>query len=381
MATILVVDDEDDFRQLVKRRFESKGFRVLAASDGVEAFALFQAERRSIELVMTDVRMPKMGGEELIRVIRALDPSVPILGVTGEQDLQDRISILGSGAYYYLAKPLPSWPIVDKLIANAIARHRAEKSERESSRLVRGYVLSHSVASLSHAPVELAIQQIDTPRPSGDFAEAMQGSDGEIIFYIADASGHNDLVPSFMACLSSIMLHRSQYSGGFSAETLLAHVDESLKNLRSNGVLADGLYLTFFLGQLDWRRGMLKYVNAGHPDPLLFKSNGARWECNMLGPTSPPVGMPITFLPKLKSIDFAAGDLLFLYSDGASELLGNGPGEEGRERIKELVAGCLPNSPEAVVADIKEHLILHAGGIERFSDDTTLMAIRLAPPK
>jgi phosphoserine phosphatase RsbU/P len=383
MQTILVVDDEQDFRQGIKRRLESRGFRVLEAADGVEGFSIFQEERRSIALVITDVRMPKMGGEELTRVIRALDPIVPILGVTAHQDAQDQLSILGCGAYYYLAKPLPNWPIVDKLIGNAIACYLTQKSERESSRLVSGYVLSHSIASLVNAPVDLAIQQIDSPRPSGDFAEAMQSANGEIIFYIADASGHNDLVPSFMACLASIILHRSQYSGEFSSEALLARVDESLRHLRSIGVLGGGLYLTFFLGQLDWENGLLRYVNAGHPGPFLFRPRESKWDVRVLGATAPPVGMdsPVPFSPRAETVDLVAGDLLFLYSDGASELLGDGPGEEGRERLKELVLSCLPASPEVVVAEVKEQLILHAGGPDRFEDDTTLMAIRLAPAR
>ncbi len=381
MKTILVVDDEEDFRLTFRRRLESRGFRVLEAPDGVEALAVFQAERKHIALVITDIRMPRMGGEELIRVIHALDSCVPILGITGHQDIQDQLSILGSGAYYYLAKPLPNWPIVEKLINNAVMRYNAERSEQESSRLVRGYVISHSLASLAGAPVELAIEQIDSPKPSGDFAEAMQASNGDVIFYIADASGHSDLVPSFMACLASIILHRSQYSGDFSAERLLGYLDDSLKNLRSTGVLADRLYLTFFLGQLDWRNGVLRYVNAGHPDAFLFRAGESRWDGIALPATARPVGMPVPFMPEAKTVSVAAGDVLFLYSDGASELLGGGPGQEGRDRLRDLALSFLPASAEALVAQVREQLVLEAGGPDRFEDDTTLMALRLLPAK
>lgn len=382
MTTILVVDDEPDFRSGVRTRYEARKMRVLEAKDGVEGFEVFQAEQKNIDLVITDIRMPRMDGQQLIRVIRALDPIVPILGVTAYGDLEEQLEIIANGAYWYLEKPVKAktWPKVDTLISNAIERHRSQRSERQSSRLVRGYVIRHSEVALHGVPVELAIQQIDTPKPSGDIAEAIPCANDELLFYIADAAGHNDLVPSFMACLASIILHRSTYSANLEPRALLSRVDEGLKHLRLSGVLADNLYLSFFLGRLDWRRRVLTYVNAGHPNPLVFRPKKAGWEVLQLAPTSRPVGMTLPFEAESRELQLSDGDLLFLYTDGASEQLSGGPGIEGRKTLEQIVLSSLPGTASQVVDSVKQELVSRAGGFDKFKDDTTLMALRVPLP-
>jgi len=89
---VLVVDDEDAVRRTTEQVREALGYRVRTARDGREALVAFRREPNGIDLVLTDVVMPVMGGVEAAREIRELSPSVPIFFQTGhgEHDqLQD----------------------------------------------------------------------------------------------------------------------------------------------------------------------------------------------------------------------------------------------------------------------------------------------------
>jgi PAS domain S-box-containing protein len=81
--TILVVEDEDALRELTGRMLGHSGYTVLTARDGVEALEVARRRREPIDLVVTDMVMPRMGGRELARHLRASDPRTRILYVSG----------------------------------------------------------------------------------------------------------------------------------------------------------------------------------------------------------------------------------------------------------------------------------------------------------
>lgn len=81
-ATILVVDDEPQLRQLASRALEREGYRVIEATDGLEALGLFTNDAR-IDLLVTDVRMPHTDGIVLAAALRRRYPTVPVLFMSG----------------------------------------------------------------------------------------------------------------------------------------------------------------------------------------------------------------------------------------------------------------------------------------------------------
>jgi CheY-like chemotaxis protein len=83
MANVLVVDDEPSLLRLVIMILKENGHTVLSASSGVEALMLYSSYRSEIHLVLTDVQMPGMNGIELARRLRALNPSVKIVLMSG----------------------------------------------------------------------------------------------------------------------------------------------------------------------------------------------------------------------------------------------------------------------------------------------------------
>lgn len=81
-ATILVVDDEPQVRQLASRALEREGYRVIQATDGLEALGLFTNDAR-IDLLVTDVRMPHTDGIVLAAALRRRYPLIPVLFMSG----------------------------------------------------------------------------------------------------------------------------------------------------------------------------------------------------------------------------------------------------------------------------------------------------------
>jgi len=83
---VLVVDDETAVREVVRRALEAFGYRVISCPTGAEAIVRFRASQNDVRLVVTDIMMPEMDGPALALALRAIAPSVPILGITGACD-------------------------------------------------------------------------------------------------------------------------------------------------------------------------------------------------------------------------------------------------------------------------------------------------------
>lgn len=83
LRTLLVVDDEPALLEIAKETLEELGYRVLAASDGREALAMFRENRARISLVLTDMMMPGVDGPELIGRLHEIEPGLPVVGTSG----------------------------------------------------------------------------------------------------------------------------------------------------------------------------------------------------------------------------------------------------------------------------------------------------------
>ncbi len=99
----LIVDDEPRLRQVLVHLMRNDGFACLEAGNGEEALA--HLEQRSVTLVMSDLRMPKMDGLELLRRIRGRWPDTAVVMITAVADVEVAVSCLAIGAMDYLTKP------------------------------------------------------------------------------------------------------------------------------------------------------------------------------------------------------------------------------------------------------------------------------------
>ena len=201
---LLIVDDEQDFLYSARKHFERRNFHVETAEDGIAALEKFDSNA-GIDLVITDIRMPRMGGEELIGHLRKRRPFLPILGVTGQPDLLDKLAFLDRGAYYFFDKPVERWEPVDRLVDNAIRLHHQEeelhrkrREEQEIAKMLRAFLRRSPIRHRAPSPerrfeVEVFAAALDAAGPSGDYVEWFERDGDELLFCAGDASGHEDL--------------------------------------------------------------------------------------------------------------------------------------------------------------------------------------------
>lgn len=102
---ILVVDDEPSIREITRLTLEVHGYRVILASDGAEAVALYAARGAEIAAILTDLMMPGMDGFALIRILRGMDPGVRIIAASGYASGGVETKLAGLGVTHFLPKP------------------------------------------------------------------------------------------------------------------------------------------------------------------------------------------------------------------------------------------------------------------------------------
>jgi PAS domain S-box-containing protein len=112
---ILVVDDEDSIRELTKISLETYNYKVLSATDGVEALVLYAEHKQDINAVLVDMMMPAMDGITTIRALQKINPQVKIIAVSGLASNYQITEIGGNNVKTFLPKPYTSEELLKNL--------------------------------------------------------------------------------------------------------------------------------------------------------------------------------------------------------------------------------------------------------------------------
>lgn len=131
MANILVVDDEVSIRKALEKHLAAQGHTVFTAGDGVAALDLVQ--KTPIDLVLSDLVMPKMDGTTLIRKLKEIDSALICIILTGFGTIESAVQAVKSGAFHYLTKPF-ELDDIDTMIGKALEVKTLELENREMKR-------------------------------------------------------------------------------------------------------------------------------------------------------------------------------------------------------------------------------------------------------
>ncbi len=120
MSTILIIEDESDFRLTLAAYLEDSGYTILEAADGREGLEVFTRARPDI--VLTDLRMPKLDGFGVIAAVKAENPAMPVIAFTGTGDRIAAQKAITLGAADCLFKPIENLSVLDVSVAKALER-------------------------------------------------------------------------------------------------------------------------------------------------------------------------------------------------------------------------------------------------------------------
>jgi DNA-binding response OmpR family regulator len=123
---VLIVEDEDRIAAFVERGLKAEGFTVQRAADGETGLAL--ASQDEVDLVILDLLLPKLTGEQVLDRLRARRPDVPVIVLTARDAVEDRVRGLNAGADDYVTKPFSFVELLARVQARLRARDQASST-------------------------------------------------------------------------------------------------------------------------------------------------------------------------------------------------------------------------------------------------------------
>ncbi len=136
-STIFVIDDEPHIRAVVKEALEGEGYQVFCYQNPLEG--LDEASRKNPDLIIADLLMPEMNGLELIHKIKAFNPDINVLVITGHASLDSAIGAIRAGASDYMIKPFKIAELLNAVRKTLSQKRLTSESSSQSKRLQDRY--------------------------------------------------------------------------------------------------------------------------------------------------------------------------------------------------------------------------------------------------
>jgi DNA-binding NtrC family response regulator len=133
---ILVAEDNADMRELLQDVLEEAGYETIITVDGRQAMLQLEREREMIDLVITDVRMPGLTGDELLTAVRARRAETPVIVITAFGSVEQAVELVRAGAFQYLTKPFKNSELL-KVVTAALAHSEAPRAQARLRREIK----------------------------------------------------------------------------------------------------------------------------------------------------------------------------------------------------------------------------------------------------
>jgi len=138
MKKILVVEDDMDIHNLIKKVLEKERYEVISAYSGTEAILLI--EKNNIDLILLDLMLPGLSGEEVIKQIK----NIPIIVISAKISTEDKVNVLTIGANDYITKPFDT----NELLARIKVQLRTNKREKNENLVYKDMMLERTTHTL-----------------------------------------------------------------------------------------------------------------------------------------------------------------------------------------------------------------------------------------
>lgn len=329
--TILLVEDDDSLRRLYAA-FLADSFNVQTATNGHDA--LQQLNAGGIDLVLSDIRMPKMDGLGLRETLNSEQETelTPFIFLTAADDASIQQHATSLGVDDYLIKPIKKRQLIcsiERVLERSRQIHR-QLTDRIERRITAS--LAPSLPETSHG-WRLAVANRHTGSGGGDFL-LHQSNEDQLMVTLADIMGHDDSAKFFAFAYAGYLRGLMQTSG---AEISPAKMLERLSADALQDALLSQMILTCCTASLS-AGGCLTLACAGHPAPLRISSAGVE--------TLPVTGTLPGLLPATQyrslSLKIRPGERIALYTDGLFESAKDTAGRRELEaRITETLSDTI----------------------------------------
>ena len=118
---VLIIDDEKEVRDVIQLQLGGSRYEVLEAEDGEQGIAFLNENALTVDVIICDVRMPKINGVEAVKYFHQEYPSTPVIVLTGYPDVNLAVEFMKQGAVEYLVKPVEKEQLI-AAVENAAAK-------------------------------------------------------------------------------------------------------------------------------------------------------------------------------------------------------------------------------------------------------------------
>jgi len=332
---ILCIDDSKLNRVFISKILTPLNINIFEAENGIKGLEMLSG--RGYDLILLDIVMPEMDGFGFLKEFQKRDKKefIPVILMTGLDDLNSKIKGLNIGADDYLMKPLNEEELIARVFsllrlkkANSelYQKNQLIKRELEAAKKIQQFIIPDNFEFIAYPKISgtyLPIEDI-----GGDFFDCYKLDEHRSAFIIADVTGHG--IPAALTMTMSKMLF-SIYADKFaSTADLMKEINRQLR-----GTLLDMQYITAFYLIYDNSTNTLTYSNAGHTRPLYCRSS--KNQMIALDSFGWFIGISDDTEYEEKKITVSPGDRLFLYTDGITEAKNKDGEDFGETRLARFI--------------------------------------------
>ncbi|AOY87204.1 fused response regulator/phosphatase [Marinobacter salinus] len=378
LLRILIADDSDSDRLILKTMLKRLGHEVFDAANGLEAVALFRDT--APDIVLLDALMPRMDGMEAARQIktRAGQRMVPLIFLTSLSEADALARCLEAGGDDFLSKPYNRVIIEAKINAfnrmrlmhQALSDQRDMIGARNQQLLEEQEVAKRVFDNVAHPGCLDAanIRYHASPLSvfNGDVLFASPRPAGGMLVFIGDFTGHG--LPAAIGAMPVAEIFYGMASKGFDGADILREINQKLKRILPTGMFCCGAMI-----EADFKLNQLQIWSGGLPDGWLIRSNGERL---VLPSRHLPLGIlpPDQFDAGMDTIGAMPGNRLLMMTDGVLES-GNAAGEVfGEAGVIHALDSVHPGQHQfdAVIDAVHRFT-----GSQKDGDDVTLLSLEM----
>ena len=377
---ILVVDDEPDFEPLVlqrmRRDIRSGLYSFVFAHDGVEALERLN-EDADIDMVLSDINMPRMDGLTLLEQIPQVDPNLRCVVVSAYGDMKNIRTAMNRGAFDFVTKPVDFEDLqvtIERTLEHLMIWRDALASRDKLVALqneldIASQMQQSILPTLFPKTPDLQVHAHMEPARNvgGDFFDVVSLENGKVGLAIADVSDKG--VPAALFMMSSRTLIKGSAIGHSWPGPVLREVNDLL--CEDNEAM---MFVTVLYAVYDPASGEFTYASGGHDPPLMVHPDGSS---TVLPPTG---GVALAVMPGLEyqqnTVQVSPGDTFVFFTDGVTEAMNEDSELFGLERLRQVFLDSPPTDSESTTQVVFEAVHGFAGAMPQ-SDDITCLTLHL----